>query len=1066
MGLYHQFEEDDDGEIDILHVVARTKSHPHEYYYRQWIDARDWTPWEKIDEGIDGNHVILAVHDRRLFLFWPMVVQKAVGNEVSTTNFIEMKLAWIERMNEQWGERKLTQDFLTVNGQWDNVDISAVGLAGVASAGEWLTYFRQTDESILTIECRQAFSASIGGNLLGRFVMDACSGTMVVDNDQTTGTTLIVPEVGLVQRMRFVLASGFEQTVTHTPLTLMSGEVEGLLQETELLENVPASGFGPDGISGDGRIPSNAFGNYLYPHQYGEFASQHGVFLDDDERTFHVMPELVANFDHFSQSDTTNPADVGTTTSESDVFEPPKADPPFEPDIPWEKQQDPPIIFNKNVARLAQTTGRRAALPSPPSTAVATNATFDISLTTAGLQQSQSQLYEVTHSSDTMTLPQTTKYRFSLFYHPYICDFMAELRRSGVSGLLDPDPDGSAPKLVRQQKEDTDFFINTYLPTSNVLNTPIQDIDFEIGGAYAKYNWEIFFHIPMLIASRLSQNQRFEEARRWFHFMFDPTNLSDDADPLRFWKIKPFYRDPDAPIEEFLALAASTGDSPEGEEARAQYDQQIAASVADPFNPHGIAELRTTAYQKSLVMKYLDNLIAWGDQLFRRDTIESLNEATQLYVLALELLGERPDALPPRSVPVATTYEEVRSDLDGSVLNNPLVELENLMFQPGTIATPRSPITTVANSWADLLFPLPPINLPTPPSGPPGFYFCIPPNEKLLAYWDTVKDRLFKIRNCMNIEGIVRQLPLFEPPIDPAMLVRARAAGIDLSSALADLSAPLPHYRFAVMLQKTYALNQTVRGLGSALLSALEKADADALSILRANQEVALLEAVRQVKKLAIEEARYSLEGAEQSLEVVNQRRDYYTGLISAGWLVEENSQKKHIDDARVLQNRAFDNIADRRHRSCGPRNQDRVGGNTKLAGHCCKDHRRIEPSKGIGTWRAVTVDAVGGQECTGIDFEPNWRFSSPCAGMAEPEGVGATGDQTSRKTDRSRQGSFGHGRTRLRKPRASDRERAFGSRVHGAEVHERGALPVDGRPAVFALLPELPVGLRPREAD
>ena len=102
MGLYHQFEEDDDGEIDILHVVARTKSHPHEYYYRQWIDARDWTPWEKIDEGIDGNHVILAVHDRRLFLFWPMVVQKAVGNEVSTTNFIEMKLAWIERMNEQW----------------------------------------------------------------------------------------------------------------------------------------------------------------------------------------------------------------------------------------------------------------------------------------------------------------------------------------------------------------------------------------------------------------------------------------------------------------------------------------------------------------------------------------------------------------------------------------------------------------------------------------------------------------------------------------------------------------------------------------------------------------------------------------------------------------------------------------------------------------------------------------------------------------------------------------------------------------------------------------------------
>ena len=46
-------------------------------------------------------------------------------------------------------------------------------------------------------------------------------------------------------------------------------------------------------------------------------------------------------------------------------------------------------------------------------------------------------------------------------------------------------------------------------------------------------------------------------------------------------------------------------------------------------------------------------------------------------------------------------------------------------------------------------------------------YFCIPPNDKLLAYWDQIEDRLFKIRHCMNIEGVVRQLPLFQPPIDP-----------------------------------------------------------------------------------------------------------------------------------------------------------------------------------------------------------------------------------------------------------------------------------------------------------
>ena len=48
-----------------------------------------------------------------------------------------------------------------------------------------------------------------------------------------------------------------------------------------------------------------------------------------------------------------------------------------------------------------------------------------------------------------------------------------------------------------------------------------------------------------------------------------------------------------------------------------------------------------------------------------------------------------------------------------------------------------------------------------------ALYFCVPRNDKLLGYWDTVADRLFKIRNSLNIQGVFRQLALFEPPIDP-----------------------------------------------------------------------------------------------------------------------------------------------------------------------------------------------------------------------------------------------------------------------------------------------------------
>ena len=50
-----------------------------------------------------------------------------------------------------------------------------------------------------------------------------------------------------------------------------------------------------------------------------------------------------------------------------------------------------------------------------------------------------------------------------------------------------------------------------------------EQIDFDHDSPYGSYNWELFFHIPLLIATRLMQNQRFAEARRWFHYIFDPT---------------------------------------------------------------------------------------------------------------------------------------------------------------------------------------------------------------------------------------------------------------------------------------------------------------------------------------------------------------------------------------------------------------------------------------------------------------------------------------------------------------------------------------------------------------
>ena len=72
---------------------------------------------------------------------------------------------------------------------------------------------------------------------------------------------------------------------------------------------------------------------------------------------------------------------------------------------------------------------------------------------------------------------------------------------------------------------------------------------------------------------------------------------------------------------------------------------------------------------------------------------------------------------------------------------------------------------------------------------PQTFYFKIPPNDKLLGYWTTVADRLYKLRHCQNIAGVTRSAgPVRRAdrsrPADPA-----QAAGVDIGSVLSDLAA-------------------------------------------------------------------------------------------------------------------------------------------------------------------------------------------------------------------------------------------------------------------------------------
>ena len=461
------------------------------------------------------------------------------------------------------------------------------------------------------------------------------------------------------------------------------------------------------------------------------------------------------------------------------------------------------------------------------------------------------------------------QYRFFLHLHPYVRELIQKLIQKGIQGLQDADTDYLKNRLPNSQLLQPvlyeDFFENAYEPNINLVPDtassphPVKDLDFTSGGAYSVYNWELFYHVPLTVAMHLSKNQRFEEAQRWLHYIFDPTDDSAGPTPQRFWKVKPFQQSDVQLIEDILVNLSSGAN----EVLQKDTINSIGKWKDNPFRPHVIARFRPTAYMFKAVMAYLDNLIDWGDSLFRQDSIETINEATQLYVLAANILGPKPQAVPKKGSVRPQTYSNLREDLDelGGVLKDIEVEIPfDLMPHPQDGIT-NDKMVTLKSIGTSL-------------------YFCVPKNDRLLGYWDTVADRLYKIHNSLNLQGVFRQLPLFQPPIDPALLARAAAAGLDISAVISGLNQPLPLVRFRLLVQKAIEIAQNVKALGSDLLSTIEKEDNEAIALIRAKHERGILEAIESARYAQWQEAVKTREGLEKSLVSAAFRYVHYERLL------------------------------------------------------------------------------------------------------------------------------------------------------------------------------------------
>lgn len=810
-------EEDSDLSGTRLHVVTRTKAQPPVHFYRVRETNGRWLGWRRMNVDVQSDHVAMAIYHRRPYLLWAQV-------QAHVDSFKKIELY---RVGMRWSSLHL--------GKWAKVQ----QCVGTIDAGQ------DSHER----------APSLGLYFGAHYTIESTTNDLVVrlvDPDRNHKDATYQADTGAVLIFRMSGSRGTAHARAESQSdSLTARNLRKLApSQTKAVANYyerDGNGLGlPDVLNSYTKnksqqidVLSFSTSPYLLTVESAqdEVWAERPMFFSDDQRAFLIEP---------------TPTLVFPTTV-----------PPVPPAPPPDSTNSVVVVWSHLAPQ------DKLDFAQDPSSG-------------GGGSYSPKLL----NSNAVIARPTThTAYTFTPFDHPYVADELIQLNRLGIDGVYDPQPGTSGEPLRRQAKQAASNAFELQYQPSEWVTTPYprDQFDFSAEGTYSLYNWELFFHVPLLIATKLAADQQFEAARKWFHFIFNPTEpkapSSTETAPQRFWKVKPFYAinsdevAAEGPIQILKRLLSHDDDDPDRLAELKRLQAQVREWHENPFEPHRIARLRPVAYMKTTVIKYLDMLIAWGDQLYSRATLESINEALQIYQIAYRVLGKRPTKLPPQT-PSPFSYETIPSSL--GEFSEALLKIEVALPPVNENVETTSVDAGPLDHWS--------------------MVFCVPPNDKLLGYWGTVEDRLFKIRHCLNLQGIALDLPLFEPPIDPGLLVRARAAGIDIGSLLSDVTAPVPLQRYAVLAQRANELTAEVKALGQSFLSALEKKDAEELALLRAGQEIQMLQAMRTSKAQAVVDTARAREAVELSRDAATAKRDYYASRVFEN--PEEKKQQEEIGNA------------------------------------------------------------------------------------------------------------------------------------------------------------------------
>lgn len=369
--------------------------------------------------------------------------------------------------------------------------------------------------------------------------------------------------------------------------------------------------------------------------------------------------------------------------------------------------------------------------------------------------------------------------------------------------------------------------------TQHIRETPLPDSTataIDLNGANGIYFWELFFHMPFLVAWRLNIEQRLKESAEWLHYIFNPQEDEFDkarhASKPRYWNSRPIIDRPPA----------------------------VPRMLTEPTDPDAIAASEPIHYRKAIFRFYVKNLMDQGDMEYRKLTLSARMVARQIYDSVRMLLGTSPDILlaaswQPRTLAEVAEYE-------------------------------ASEVRSLEHSPSAQSFRVVPVVYDTSVSVTPSDLFVKPVDTEYLQLWQLLDQRLYNLRHNLTLNGKEFPAAIMDEEISPRDLLKQRYQRVVANRMAGMKRRAVPNYRFAPVLIRAKEAVETLIQYGATLLSLLEKKDSVDFERFRLQQQLGLYNFTRNLQLQTIDMQQASLEALSISQRAAEERYQHYQTLF------------------------------------------------------------------------------------------------------------------------------------------------------------------------------------------